>query len=267
MKIYFCVYSNQVFLKPRKALINLAKKSRIFEDIFEYDREWLEKTDFFEKNSDVLCDNSKGDGWCLWKPYIILESLKKIHDGEIIFYMDSSDTFLPTLGSFLRKHFSSNDVLLCQMGESPNRNYTRRDTFYYMRCDSKKYWNTIQLEAGIIGIKKNNYTIKLMEEYLKFCSDPRIIKGGTNLCGLPNFPTFIDHRYDQSVLTNLKTKYGILPSLEIKNHVECNMWEALKHEGENGITEFLRKLSSIQYRCGSYFEIWNQNYLSELFKI
>jgi len=257
-------------LKPRKALINLAKNSRIFENIFEYDREWLEKTDFLKKNSELLMDSiSKGDGWCLWKPYIILESLKKINEGEIIFYMDSSDTFLPTLGSFLEKHFISNDLLICQMGKSPNKNYTRRDTFYYMRCDSEEYWEAIQLEAGIIGVKKNNYTIKLMKEYLKFCSDPKIIKGGKNFCGLPNFPTFIDHRYDQSVLTNLKTKYRISPSLEISDHVECNMWEAMNQWEENKAesSDFIRKISSIQYRCGPYFKIWKENYLSKLFEI
>jgi hypothetical protein len=38
MKIYFIAYSNEKYAKPRKALVNLAKKSKIFEKIFEYDR-------------------------------------------------------------------------------------------------------------------------------------------------------------------------------------------------------------------------------------
>lgn len=263
MKIYFCAYSNEKYLKPRKALINLAIKSKIFDDVFEYDREWLEQTDFYEKNSEILNPNSKGDGWCLWKPYIILNTLEKVNNGDVVFYMDSTDTFSPSLKNFLENHFKNNDILLCQMGESPNKNYTRRDTFYYMECDSKKYWDSIQLEAGIIGVRKNDYTVSIMEEYLKFCSDPRIIKDGPNSCGLPDFPNYVDHRYDQSVLTNIKTKYNIKPSLDIRYHVECNMWESMKYWGD--INEFERKIMLMKSRCGSSFDEWKIDYLINFF--
>jgi hypothetical protein len=149
------------------------------------------------------------------------------------------------------------------MGESPNKNYTRRDTFYYMGCDTEKYWNTIQLEAGIIGLRKTPYTVSIMEEYLKFCSDPKIIKDGPNSCGLPNFPTYIDHRYDQSVLSNIKAKYGINPSHTIRYHVECNIWESLKYGGN--MKEFERKIEIMGERCGNNFEAWKKNYLIHLF--
>jgi hypothetical protein len=263
MNFYFCLYSNKKYQKPRKALSNLAKESKIFENTFEYDREWLEKTYFFEKNSDVLGDTSRGDGWWLWKPYVILKTLEKIQDGDVVFYMDSTDTFSPSLKNFLENYFHNNDILLCQIGESPNKNYTRRDTFYYMGCDTEKYWNTIQLEAGIIGVKKTNRTIKIMEEYLNFCSDPRIIKDGPNLCGLPNFPTFIDHRHDQSILSNIKAKYDITASKSIRDHVECNIWESLKY-WEN-LKEFERKLEIMEDRCGDDFDSWKKNYLIHLF--
>ena len=263
MKIYFSAYSNEKYAKPRKALINLAKKSKIFEKIFEYDRRWLEKTSFYKQNSDILNSDSRGDGWCLWKPYVILKTLEKVQDGDIVFYMDSTDTFSPSLKSFLENYFQHNDILLCQMGESPNKNYTRRDTFYYMGCDTEKYWNTIQLEAGIIGLRKTPYTVSIIEEYLKFCSDPKIIKDGPNSCGLPNFPTYIDHRYDQSILSNIKAKYGINPSLNIRYHVECNIWESLKYWGN--IKEFERKLEIMEGKCGEDFESWKKNYLIHLF--
>jgi hypothetical protein len=263
MNFHFCLYSNEKYKKPRKALSNLAKKSGIFKSVFEYDREWLEKSVFYSENKNILDPNSKGDGWCLWKPYVILESLKKIEFGDVIFYMDSTDTFSKSLGNFLESHFEENDVLLCQMGESTNKNYTRRDTFYYMGCDSEDYWNSIQLEAGIIGIRKKESTILLIEEYLNFCRDERVIKDGPNLCGLDNFPTYIDHRYDQSVLTNLKTKYSINPSKEIRYHVECNLWEAMKYWGN--INEFERKVDLMKTKCGKDFDKWKTDYLIHFF--
>jgi hypothetical protein len=262
MNFYFCLYSNRNYEIPRKALRNLAEKSGIFNSIFEYDREWLEKTDLYLENINIFDSNSRGDGWCLWKPYVILESLKKIKKGEILLYMDSTDTFSPSLNCFLRSHFVNNDFLLCQFGESPNKNYTKRDTFFYMGCDSQKYWNSIQLEAGVIGIRKNDYTISIISEYLEFCKDERILKDGPNLCGLNNFSSYIDHRYDQSVLTNLKTKYSIVPSTEIRNHVECNIWESMKYQN---IDEFERKISIMKNKCGQYFNDWKFNYLIHFF--
>ena len=267
MKFYFCSYANNKYSKPQRALVNLAKNTKIFEKTFEYDRDWLERTDFYKKNSDILNPDSKGDGWCLWKPYVILKTLEKIPDGDILLYMDSTDTFFPSLKGFLEDHFTKSDILLCQMGLSPNKDYSRRDTFYYMGCDTEKYWNSIQLEAGIIGIRKTKYNISIMNEYLEFCSDPRIIKDGPNACGMPNFPSYAGHRYDQSVLTNIKTKYNIVPSYDITYHVECNIWESLNEPGD--MSEFIRKMERIKSFCGGKnsksFKTWSSLYLPFLF--
>jgi hypothetical protein len=263
MKFYLCAYSNKKLEVPRKALVNYSKKSGIFEGIFEYDRDWLVGTDFYKDNIDILGDSSKGDGWCLWKPYFILESLKNMESGDVLLYMDSTDTFSRSIGDFLVSHFKSNDILLCQFGESPNKNYTRRDTFYYMGCDSPEYWDCLQLEAGVIGVKKGESSIAFIEEYLHFCKDPRIIKGGPNTCGLDNLPSYVDHRYDQSILTNLKTKYSIGSSTEIANYVECNLWEALRYYGN--IDEFQRKIDLIKSKWGKDFDSWKSEYLINLF--
>jgi len=269
MNLYFCLYSNEKYEKPRKALCNLAKSSNIFKGIFEYDRKWLESTEFYAENNDVLNPDSKGDGWCLWKPYVILTSLDKIKEGDILLYMDSTDTFSPRIKDFLNSHFQNNDLLFCLMGDSPNKDYTKRDAFYYMGCDSEKYWESKQLEAGIIGIKKTERTISIMKEYLGYCKDPRIIKDGVNTCGLDNFPAFVDHKYDQSVLTNLKTKYSIEPSKEVRYYVECNIWEALKFWDNTGY-EFNRKInriySDVFERNPDLFLFWEKNYLKNLLK-
>jgi hypothetical protein len=262
VNFYFCLYSNKKYQKPRKALSNLAKESKIFQEIFEYDRGWLEKTKFYGENSEILDPNSKGDGWCLWKPYVILESLKKIKKGEILIYMDSTDTFSFSIKNFLISHFQNSDILFCEMSESPNKNYTKRDTFHYMGCDSEEYWNSIQLEAGIIGIKKTKETIKIINEYLEYCKDPRIIKDTPNVSGKENLPGYVDHRYDQSILTNLKTKYSITASKSIRDHVECNIWESLHYWGD--VNEFERKKRIMLTKSYPDTNFWVYNYLDKI---
>lgn len=264
MKLHLCLYSNDKFEIPRKALVNLAEKTKIFDEIFEYNREWLENTDFFSENLEMLDPiNTKGDGWCLWKPYVILESMKKINDGDVLFYMDSSDTFYNDIGSFLKSHFRSNDMLLVK-GGGPNKMYTKRDTFFYMGCDSALYWNTHQVEAGVIGLKKCEATLKLMEEYLFYCKDHRIMKDGENVCGLPNFPEFDNHRYDQSVLTNLKTKYNITTNEVIRNFIECNMWESLVGDDINEFNRKVYSIHSLSSEDQKRYNLWINEYLKPI---
>jgi len=55
-----------------------------------YNRNWLKKTKFHKDNLDLLSD--KKSGFCAWKPYIILHSLKSY---KKVLYLDSSMLFPP----------------------------------------------------------------------------------------------------------------------------------------------------------------------------
>ena len=55
---------------------------------------------------------------------------------------------------------------------------------------------------------KNTNNINLLNEWLRYCRDPRIITDDPNMCGRPNFIEFKDHRHDQSILTILSIKYN-----------------------------------------------------------
>jgi hypothetical protein len=266
MNIHLCVYSNKKYEVPRKALINLAESSGIFESIFEYDREWLEKTQFYLDNLQILGDlESKGDGWCLWKPFVMLESMGKIPTGDVLLYMDSSDTFFGNFESFLCTYFGENDILLTRGGNT-NSKFTRRDTFFYMGCDSPEYWNSPQVEAGVIGMKKCERSLDFLEEYLGYCRDPRIIMGGGNQCGLNNFPDYIDHRYDQSVLGILGIKNKIEPTDKIRPYIECNIWEAITQESNGLQNKIGSVVGNIIFHQGSeeILSTWKINYLSAL---
>jgi hypothetical protein len=266
MNIHLCVYSNGKYEVPRKALINLAESSKIFESIFEYDREWLEKTQFYLDNLQILGDlESKGDGWCLWKPFVMLESMGKIPTGDVLLYMDSSDTFFGNFESFLYTYFRENDILLTRGGNT-NSKFTRRDTFFYMGCDSPVYWNSPQVEAGVIGMKKCEKSLNFLEEYLGYCRDPRIIMGGGNQCGLNNLPDYMDHRYDQSVLGILGIKNKIEPTDKIRPYIECNIWEAITQD-PNGLQDKIRSIVGNvihNHRNSDPLHEWGRNYLPGL---
>jgi len=63
--------------------------------------------------------------------------------------------------------------------------------------------------ASFILIKKTEFSMSFIEEWLTFCQDYRILTDSPNECGLENFQNFFDHRHDQSVLSLLARKHKI----------------------------------------------------------
>ena len=78
-----------------------------------------------------------------------------------------------------------------------------------MGCDEKKYHDHVQLEAGVLGLKKTKFTKNLISEWFEYAKNKNILTEIPNIGGQPNLPTFREHRYDQSILTNLSIKYNL----------------------------------------------------------
>jgi hypothetical protein len=227
MKTYFLTYSNNKYeLFQKKSEIFAEKEG--FDFIISKKRKDILNSDLYIKYSNILDFNpNKGDGYCLWKPYIILDTLKQINDNDIIIYSDCADNLKEGLKNFVLNYMKLNDYLLVN-NTHLNKNWTKRDCFYYMECDNEKYWNTTQLEAGFCVFKKTQKNIDFVNEWLNFCSNEDILVMKENTCGLKNLNGFIDHRYDQSVLTNLSVKYNMitLPIFTMVKFIDYNFFDS-----------------------------------------
>lgn len=171
---------------------------------------------FLSEHSDIL-SLKKGYGYWIWKPFIILNELQKLNDDEILIYIDSTDIPEKIFFDIVLDHFNNNDLLLINRGYKHGE-WTKRDCFVLMDCDNDSYYNSVQLEAGIMALKKNGFNINLIKEWFEFMKDEKILTDIPNTCGLPNLPNFKDHRHDQSILTNLSIKHN-LKSLNFLNYV------------------------------------------------
>ncbi len=220
MNIHLVTFCNYKY-KQQQTNLNLHAKNLNLNS-FEYEFEDIKKTSFYEENKKIL-DQERGCGYWLWKPYIIQETLKKIDKDDIVFYIDCADIFDEKSLRIINEEMKNNSHLFL-LGGYFNKQYTKRDAFFYMNCDEPVYWNSIQCEAGINCFKNNNESEDFLSEWLNFCKDERIITDKENTCGLPNFSEFIDHRHDQSILTNLIIKYKKnFFSQTIRNHIKCNI--------------------------------------------
>ena len=221
--IYFLSYADQKYLQQQTRLTLEAATTQIFKAVVPQHRGHLVGTEFYEQNK-ALLDNPKGTGWWIWKSFYILSLLRAetINEGDIIVYVDCGDQIVQHEGmkEFLINRMQYLDIMLTEGGE-PNSIWTKRDCFSLMDCDTPEFHNAIQVEAGIIVVKKSDRAIAIIEEWLKYCLDPRIIADEESTTG-PNYPDFKEHRHDQSILSILAVKHGLYASSEMRRFIKCN---------------------------------------------
>jgi hypothetical protein len=209
MQTYLCNFAYGDAYKEVQQKQHTLMKS-FFANIFEYDDNFVIKSGFYEKNKTIFDQAETGFGYCSWKPLIILDALTKIEVNDTIVYMDVADyVYNPSFYSWL--NWNVKEKL---NGKFFNINYyihgqwTTRDCFIGMNCDTDFYHSQRQLEAGTLAFQKTDENIAFLNEWLYWNQKPEIICKNQNFYGQPNLPGFIDHRTDQSILTNLFYKYG-----------------------------------------------------------
>ena len=223
MKVYAIFYTDVKYCSRKDVLLGRFRSAG-FDKVVHYNREWLETTGFYLKNKAVL-DLPKGGGYWLWKPYILMETMKRADNGDFVFYSDAGDAVnVFAVLKMIRQHAPKLDYLISGGSRRPlNRHYTKRDCFVLMDCDEAKYYNVCQVEAGAIALKKTGDMVLFLEEWLSYCEDANILTDIPNVHG-NNLDGFIEHRHDQSVLTNLMVRHNMKYSNELYKKIKFNVF-------------------------------------------
>ena len=180
-------------------------------------------------NSKLYKENKKwftkknNRGHFAWKPYFILEAMKKLPDGEKLMVLDTMDIFHPDIFKMVDSIMDDEDPCLLPIGNSIQGDYTKRDCFVYMDCDEEDYWTSNQLEAGFTFWRVCDKSKEICEEWLKWCLDERTNGEVTGFSNKKELDGFQEVRHDQSILTNLALRDGLpVVGPEIRNLIECN---------------------------------------------
>lgn len=209
MKVYICSFANLYLLPSLKRFYKEALDMNIFSDIFLYEELALGK-DFKVRFEDKLNCNVRGFGYWCWKPYIVLESLKRIEYEDILIYADS--------GCRLKKEYSDKmkiyieyaekyDIVAFELG-FPDRLWTKADLFDYFKVlDNKEITESNARFATYFIIKKTDKTIKFINEWLNvFYTNFNLADDSPSK--IKNLEGFIENRHDQSVFSILSKLYN-----------------------------------------------------------
>jgi hypothetical protein len=181
---------------------------------FFYTDEDLHKTDFYKKHRDVF-DAEIGAGYWAWKPWVILQAISYAEEGDVVLYQDCGmglkyKNFVrpKNIIAYALKNDAMPGILVPIHGV--NKHWTHDKCFQIMNCYNDKYFNSPMIEAAISAWKVSDKSQEFVNEWMSYCLDINVVGDGYALHGDLN-NNRINHRYDQSVLTNLVIKRELKP--------------------------------------------------------
>jgi len=215
--------SNDSFGEFQKRLCRSALDTGGFDEAVLWTSERLRETEFYRRHPTIL-GLSRGAGVWAWKPYIIYNELLRRADGEYVVYYDcgrKGNTIEKPLTELIAWcERSSHGILpgVVTLAGGPAKVWSKRDCFHFMGADSPTYWDHPQVQATFSMWKNSAFARAFVLEWMKLAVDPRLISDHPNVGGAANHPGFLDHRHDQSILTNLVVRHGLsLPTYGSKN--------------------------------------------------
>jgi hypothetical protein len=255
MRIVLTNLSNKLFEDSRFRLNESARKFGILE-IRSHDFGELKQTDFYRNNSEIL-DQPKGIGYWLWKPYIILEAMKTLSEGDIVIYSDCGIEMADRLEALISLCSETQPVVLFGNGDFTNSMWTKRDCFILMDCDNELFWKSPHCDAAFSLFRKNGLSLQFLTDWLEHARDKRILTDLGNTCGKKNLPDFIAHRCDQSILSLLAQKYKFplyrMPT-QFGNHYKT---QAFRRENE---FNFINQFRQVQVNHYAVIPYYNSDY-------
>ncbi len=215
MKTYLVTFATAEFRTAQRCLAESARSAGGIDEVVLWDSDAWSQLEFFRHHREVT-QCSIGAGYWLWKPYIILDLLRRVADDDVVIYCDTGRgggyRFRADIGPLADwvKAADCGFIPGCYIPEwGPNRKWTKRDCFFHMNCDEPKYWDHCQIQATFSAWRRTARSLMFLQEWLDCCTDVRLVSESANTCGLPNLEGFIGHRHDQSILTNLAIKHGV----------------------------------------------------------
>lgn len=199
--MHYINFANEKFESQQSILLNKYKSFGF--DVTGYSPSDIDEV--FKKENDKVLSSPVGFGYWLWKPYFILRKLNEVNDNDIVFYTDCGDDIAKDITPFLLEVLKDTDFFIVQHVYY-NYRHTKKDCYVLMDCDEPKYYESLHMEAGVCGFRKNEQTIKFVTDWLNYCKDYRIISDENSIS---DHKEYLFHRHDQSVLSNLVIKNNI----------------------------------------------------------
>jgi hypothetical protein len=211
--VYLVSYADgaEIFFMNQNTLTASAM-NRGIDFFFNYRRSHLDK-DFIEKHKDIL-NQKKGAGYWLWKPWIILNTLKQVPENSIVIYADSGLVFKQSLQEAILDKFNK-DVLITTYPPKVGGyavEGAKKDLFIKLDCDVEACWHGFSTWAAFIVVRNTQKARDFIAEWLDLGCDPQLITDAPSKA--PNHPEQKNHMHDQAILTVLYNRKVVIDKVD-----------------------------------------------------
>jgi len=187
-----------IFLKNQNALIQSAI-NKGFDIMATYHRGHLD-LEFYERNKAIL-EQPRGAGYWLWKPYMILKTLKMYPDNTVVVYADSGVVFSKPLAPLLKMLDEAPLIFVTHEKPISVRQHLTMEARNILgikdndpRLDVQKVW------ACFMVIKNTPQARSFVEEWLKLCEIKELVTDERDDQAIQD-GKFSYHLHDESLLS------------------------------------------------------------------
>lgn len=206
--IWAITYGNEKYERAKKLNCKTAKKYGA-DKVIAYGPNDVDED--FKKRNSLIWEQSCGGGYWLWKPYILLMTLEKLNGEDYLIYTDAGAIFVDKISKLINCMEKENQDIMVFSIALKERAWTKRDTFLLLGCDKPEFADSMQILGGYVILKKTEFVKNFLKEWLFWLQDARAVTDQPNCLGKENYPEFVEHRHDQSILSLLCKKYRIKP--------------------------------------------------------
>ena len=223
-KINLCSFASPDLKRSASRVIDQAKKINLYKKIKIYSKNDLSSKEKRLLEKLLKQGKTRGYGYWFWKPLIIKKFLLSLKDNEILNYIDVGSHI--NLNGYERLNYyiklvkkSKKGVLAFQFYNLKKKKfifpkryeymYTKSDLLdYFGVLNKKKVTHSPQYESGCIFLKKNKFTLKLLDEWANvYRNDFSLVDDSKSK--LNNLRGFLENRHDQSIFSLICKKYSV----------------------------------------------------------
>ncbi len=214
-------FTDQRMKAARRRLCRQAKEMDVYSDILSASERDLDR-DFRHRFKEYLTAEHRGFGYYAWKPQIVLQTLERLNDGDVVHWIDSGCHLNPAGRGRLLDFFAMvneapsgvqgfeclppNGSLIYRDRQFPNQvesMWTKGDLLDRLQVrDRPEITETQQLGATTFFVRKCPASMDFMRHWIAvFSQDFSMIDDRPSRS--PNLPGFVEHRHDQSIYSIL----------------------------------------------------------------
>ncbi len=216
MKRLFITFSGSAYHETTQQIVERAPRMGA-DSVIVYDDRWLMEQPLFQDPRFQFLfthrgvgneGGRRGFGWFSWKPFCIIDALKRCDPGDIVLFTDADTYPVAPFGVLYDECASRDGMMLFSAVGCMNYQWTKRDCLVAMGMDEDRFrfcqhavCRFMLFQSG--SERANNF----LAEWQEWCLDPRCQTFEPSVLA-PEYPEFIEHRTEQSIFTLLAHKYG-----------------------------------------------------------